>query len=376
MPAVGVRIRTDEDGEILARTNHVFDGYWNQPDETAKALDGGWFHTGDGGHLDGPYTVIADRKKDVIITGGENVSSIEVEDCLYQHAAVAEAAVIGVPDDKWGETVKALVVLRPGAVATEAELIEFCRARLAHFKAPTSVELRDGLVRTATGKLQKYKLRHPYWEGRTTANRRGGDQLSEPGQLGCGAWTRATPVPRARAHHDPLRWRLPVTPAVCTPGRFLYGGCGLAAGIVALEAASGRPTVWATAQYLAYAPTGTRCSTGRWSSPPPARNTTQGRAIGRLGRGGGADRQRRPRAPRPRHGRARGSSPRSVPAPRGVPRAGDPAAVRRLGARCAWSTAWPGAALMQDLDGRPGDARSAFWARVPGTSSPRRPPWR
>ena len=137
VPAVGVRMRVDEDGEILARTNHVFDGYWEQPEETAKALEGGWFHTGDGGYLDGPYTVIADRKKDVIITGGENVSSIEVEDCLYQHAAVAEAAVIGVPDDKWGETVKALVVLRPGAVATEEELIEFCRARLAHFKAPT-----------------------------------------------------------------------------------------------------------------------------------------------------------------------------------------------------------------------------------------------
>jgi fatty-acyl-CoA synthase len=165
VPAVGVRMRVDGDGEILARTNHVFDGYWDQPVETAKALEGGWFHTGDGGYLDGPYTVIADRKKDVIITGGENVSSIEVEDCLYQHAAVAEAAVIGVPDDKWGETVKALVVLRPGAVATEEELIEFCRARLAHFKAPRSVELRDGLTRTATGKLQKYKLREPYWEG-------------------------------------------------------------------------------------------------------------------------------------------------------------------------------------------------------------------
>ena len=165
VPAVGVRIRVDEEGEILARTNHVFDGYWEQPEATAKALEGGWFHTGDGGYLDGPYTVIADRKKDVIITGGENVSSIEVEDCLYQHAAVAEAAVIGVPDDTWGETVKALVVLRPGAVATEEELIEFCRARLAHFKCPRSVELRDGLTRTATGKLQKYRLRQPYWEG-------------------------------------------------------------------------------------------------------------------------------------------------------------------------------------------------------------------
>ena len=85
VPAVGVRIRIDDDGEILARTNHVFAGYWEQPEATAAALEGGWFHTGDGGYLDGAYTVIADRKKDVIITGGENVSSIEVEDCLYQH---------------------------------------------------------------------------------------------------------------------------------------------------------------------------------------------------------------------------------------------------------------------------------------------------
>ena len=102
----------------------------------------GWFHTGDGGYLDGPYVVIADRKKDVIISGGENVSSIEVEDCLYQHPAVAEACVIGVPDEKWGETVKALVVLREGQSATEADLIEHCRSKLAHFKCPTSVELR------------------------------------------------------------------------------------------------------------------------------------------------------------------------------------------------------------------------------------------
>src|SRR5439155_20042848 len=100
------------------------------------------------------------------ITGGENVSSIEVEDCLYQHPAVAEAAVIGVPDEKRGETIEALVVLRPGAGCTERELIEFCRRRLAHFKCPTSVELRDGLTRTATGKLQKFKLRAPYREGK------------------------------------------------------------------------------------------------------------------------------------------------------------------------------------------------------------------
>jgi acyl-CoA synthetase (AMP-forming)/AMP-acid ligase II len=166
VPAVGVRIRIDDDGEVLARSNHVFAGYWEQPQESATALAGGWFHTGDGGYLDGPFTVIADRKKDVIITGGENVSSIEVEDCLYQHPAVAEVAVIGVPDDKWGETIKALVVPRPDVEVTEDELIAHCRARMAHFKAPTSVEWRDELTRTATGKLQKYKLRQPYWEGR------------------------------------------------------------------------------------------------------------------------------------------------------------------------------------------------------------------
>jgi acyl-CoA synthetase (AMP-forming)/AMP-acid ligase II len=167
VPAVGVRVRVDGDGEVLARSNHVFEGYWEQPDESAAALAGGWFHTGDGGYNDGAYTVIADRKKDVIITGGENVSSIEVEDCLYQHPAVAEVAVIGVPDEKWGETVKALVVVSEGATVTEGELIEHCRQRMAHFKAPTSVELRPSLVRTATGKLQKYKLRQPYWEGRS-----------------------------------------------------------------------------------------------------------------------------------------------------------------------------------------------------------------
>ncbi|HTK91811.1 MAG TPA: AMP-binding protein [Verrucomicrobiae bacterium] len=166
VPAVGVRMAVDKEGEILARSNHVYEGYWQQPEETAKAIVDGWFHTGDGGHEDGAYIVIADRKKDVIITGGENVSSIEVEDCLFQHPAVLEAAVIGVPDEKWGETIKALVVLRPGQAATERDLIEFCRSRMAHFKCPTSVELRDALSRTATGKLQKFKLREPYWAGR------------------------------------------------------------------------------------------------------------------------------------------------------------------------------------------------------------------
>ena len=166
VPAVGVRIKTDADGEVLARSNHVFGGYWQQPEQSAQALRDGWFHTGDGGYLDGAVLSITDRKKDVIITGGENVSSIEVEECLYQHPAVAEAAVIGVPDEKWGETIKALVVLRPGTSAEPAELIEFCRARMAHYKCPTTVEVRQALERTATGKLQKFKLRAPYWQDR------------------------------------------------------------------------------------------------------------------------------------------------------------------------------------------------------------------
>jgi fatty-acyl-CoA synthase len=166
-PAIGVSMAVSEDGEVLARSNHVFAGYWNQPDESAKVLVDGWFHTGDGGYLDDAYVVISDRKKDVIISGGENVSSIEVEDTLYGHPAVAEAAVIGVPHVRWGETVKALVVLRPGTEATEAELIEFCRGRLAHFKCPTTVEFREELARTATGKLQKFRLRQQFWEDKS-----------------------------------------------------------------------------------------------------------------------------------------------------------------------------------------------------------------
>jgi fatty-acyl-CoA synthase len=167
VPALGVRVRRAEGGEILARSNHVFGGYWAQPGQTAEAVADGWFKTGDGGDIDDlGYVTITDRKKDVIITGGENVSSIEVEDCLYQHPDVAEVAVIGVPDPKWGESVKALVVLKEPSSVTEEGLIEFARARMAHFKCPGSVEFRGSLARTATGKLQKFKLRAPFWEGR------------------------------------------------------------------------------------------------------------------------------------------------------------------------------------------------------------------
>jgi acyl-CoA synthetase (AMP-forming)/AMP-acid ligase II len=166
-PTLGVRLRASDMGEVLAQSNVVLEGYWNQPEASADALEDGWFHTGDGGEIDDAnYLVISDRKKDVIISGGENVSSIEVEDTLHSHPAVAEVAVIGVPDEKWGETVKALVVLAAGQSVDERALIDHCRASLAHFKCPTSVEFRDTLPRTATGKLQKFKLRAPYWEGR------------------------------------------------------------------------------------------------------------------------------------------------------------------------------------------------------------------
>ncbi len=166
-PAVGVRLRIDEEGEVLARSNVVLDGYWENPEESDRCLAGGWFHTGDGGVIgaDG-YLTIQDRKKDVIITGGENVSSIEVEDAIFSHPDVAEVAVIGVPDDKWGETIKALVVKAEGSPLTEQELIDYVKSRVARYKAPSSVEFREVLDRTATGKLQKFKLRAPYWQGR------------------------------------------------------------------------------------------------------------------------------------------------------------------------------------------------------------------
>jgi fatty-acyl-CoA synthase len=167
-PVIGSYARVDDQGEVLARSNHIMAGYWNDTDATGKAIVDGWFHTGDGGSMDDEgFISISDRKKDVIITGGENVSSIEVEDCLMSHPAVAEVAVIGVPDDKWGETVKALVVIRAGVEASEGDLLAHCRTMLAHFKCPTSIETRDALTRTATGKLQKFILRAPYWAGRT-----------------------------------------------------------------------------------------------------------------------------------------------------------------------------------------------------------------
>ena len=147
-------------GEIVVRGNVVMDGYYHDPESTKRAMDGGWFHTGDAAvvHPDG-YAEIRDRIKDVIISGGENISSVEVEGTLLRHPAVQEAAIVGLPHEKWGEAPYAFVVLREGADATEAELIGFTRDRLAHFKAPHGVTFVTELPKTATGKIQKFVLR-------------------------------------------------------------------------------------------------------------------------------------------------------------------------------------------------------------------------
>jgi fatty-acyl-CoA synthase len=154
-------------GEIITRSDGVMKGYWNLPEATTEALRGAWFHTGDMATIDEDgYLLIGDRKKDIIISGGENISSLEVEKTLVAHPMVLEAAVIPVPNQEWGEVPKALVVLKPGAQAGESELIEFCRSRLAHYKCPRSVEFCESLPKTATGKVLKRELRRKYWQGR------------------------------------------------------------------------------------------------------------------------------------------------------------------------------------------------------------------
>jgi len=147
-------------GEIWVRGPTVTPGYWNRPEETAAAFRDGWLRTGDLAVVDGHGSVnIVDRRKDMIITGGENVYSIEVESVLYGHPGVLEAAVFGVPDERWGEAIMAAVVAREGVALTEREIIEFCRARLAGYKTPKSVRLMDALPRTGSGKIAKRMLR-------------------------------------------------------------------------------------------------------------------------------------------------------------------------------------------------------------------------
>lgn len=162
----GSEIRRDEKevGEIIVRGDTVTPGYWQLPEETARAIKGGWLHTGDMAVMDEEgYVTIVDRRKDMIVTGGENVYSTEVENALYLHPAILECAVVGVPDEKWGEAVQGIVVLKPAAQATEEELIRFCKERIARYKAPKSIDFISALPKTGSGKIEKKKLRDRYW---------------------------------------------------------------------------------------------------------------------------------------------------------------------------------------------------------------------
>ncbi len=154
-------------GEICVKTGQGMTGYWKAPELTGEMMKEGWIHTRDMGYIDhAGYLFLVDRKSDMIITGGFNVYPREVEEVLYQHPSVMEAAVVGVPDDKWVETVKAFVVLRTGQTATEQELIEYCRVRLASYKKPSTVEFVDSLPKSAVGKVVRRLLRDPYWKGK------------------------------------------------------------------------------------------------------------------------------------------------------------------------------------------------------------------
>lgn len=156
-------------GEIVARADGVMEGYWRQPAASAEALRGGWFHTGDMATINADgYLLIVDRKKDIIVSGGENISSLELEKAILAHPAIFEVCVIPVPDEKWGEVPKALVVLKPNSTPSEAELVEFCRSRLAHYKCPRAFEFVASLPKTATGKILKKEIRKKYWHGKDT----------------------------------------------------------------------------------------------------------------------------------------------------------------------------------------------------------------
>jgi fatty-acyl-CoA synthase len=176
LPGVEIRIVDAEDrdvphdgvsiGEIVARSDGVMAGYWKQPEATAAAMRNGWFHSGDMATMDeNGYVLIVDRKKDIIVSGGENISSLEVEKAILAHPSVYEVAVIPVPDERWGEVPKGLVSLKPGMTLSENELLEFTRARLSHYKCPRSIEFVEALPKTGTGKILKKELRKKYWSG-------------------------------------------------------------------------------------------------------------------------------------------------------------------------------------------------------------------
>jgi acyl-CoA synthetase (AMP-forming)/AMP-acid ligase II len=176
LPGTEVRIVDENDhplppgtiGEIAGRGDQMMRGYWNLPEATTETLRGGWLHTGDAGRMDADgYVYIEDRVKDMIVSGGENIYPREVENVLFTHPAVADAAVIGVPDAKWGETVKAVLQLKPGASASAEEIIEFCRGKLAGYKLPRSDDFVAAIPRNASGKVLKRELREKYWAGHT-----------------------------------------------------------------------------------------------------------------------------------------------------------------------------------------------------------------
>lgn len=161
----GNDVPTGEVGEIILRSTTLMSGYWNLPEATASTLKDGWLHTGDAGYFDDEqFLYIYDRVKDMVISGGENIYPAEVESALFGHPAIADVAIIGVPDERWGEAIKAVIVKKAGAEATEAELIAYARERIAHYKCPKSVDFIDELPRNPTGKILKRELRKPYWE--------------------------------------------------------------------------------------------------------------------------------------------------------------------------------------------------------------------
>jgi fatty-acyl-CoA synthase len=164
----GEDIKKDEKevGEIIVKGDIVTKGYWKLPEETEKSIKDGWLYTGDMAVMDEEgYVTIVDRKKDMILTGGENVYSTEVENILYMHPAILECAVVGVPDQKWGEVIKGIVVVKPGQKVTEQEIIQFCKDKMAHYKAPKSIDFIKSLPKTGSGKIHKKGLRDKYWEG-------------------------------------------------------------------------------------------------------------------------------------------------------------------------------------------------------------------
>ena len=177
MPAVELKIINEqgdecargEIGEIIARGPNIMKGYWGQEELTKNTIKDGWLHTGDAAHMDeGGFIFISDRLKDMIISGGENVYSAEVENAMYQHADISQCAVIGVPDDKWGERVHAIVVLEEGAKATDEDLISHCASLIAGFKCPRSISFsEEPLPLSGAGKVLKTELRKPFWQGQS-----------------------------------------------------------------------------------------------------------------------------------------------------------------------------------------------------------------